>query len=180
MDDKKFKCSGGCWKASITFPLCGLNLSLTLKNIVWNLEELKPWPLCYRESYHVIGIYKLSIFSWGKKRWRKHYFSTFSKTQTLKYCIELSTQTLHLISSWSTFGSGYSLRPSGLWYYKLCKPGFGDILTFFSADPLKLRLDGDCWWRDIFCTVLSDVTPYGSLQIMSSCWMYLMWTLVKM
>ena len=61
-----------------------------------------------------------------------------------KYHIYKSIQTLYSVLRWSTFGSNYSLECSLVWRFKLGTPVFGDILPFFSADPLKLCQVG---WR---------------------------------
>lgn len=37
----------------------------------------------------------------------------------------------------STFGSNYCLWSSRVLCHRLCLPGFGDLLTFISADPVK-------------------------------------------
>lgn len=60
--------------------------------------------------------------------------------QNAKCCIDSSVQTLFSVLSWGTFGSGCSLQSSGVWCHELCSPRFGIILTFLSAD--HLRLDG--------------------------------------
>ena len=60
------------------------------------------------------------------------------KNINLKYYIYLSIQILYSVLCWSNFGSDYSLKSSWVWRYKLGTPVFGELLTFFSADPLKL------------------------------------------
>ena len=79
-----------------------------------------------------------------KQDFSKCLLSKCIKNEKLKYPIVISIQTIYSVLSWSTFGSDYNLEPSWVWRNKLFTPGFGDVLPFFSADPLKFRHDG---WR---------------------------------
>ena len=66
-------------------------------------------------------------------------FCELVKKEKLKYHIEINIQTRCTVHSWSIFRGDYSLRSSWGWCNKLCTPGFGDCLPFFSADPFKLH-----------------------------------------
>ena len=60
------------------------------------------------------------------------------KKEKLTYYVDISIQTLYSRLSWSTFGTDCSLESSWVWRDKLCTPGCGDFLPFFSTNPLKL------------------------------------------
>ena len=62
-------------------------------------------------------------------------FWEFIKKEKLKSQFIYCLNTLRNLKS--TSGSDYSLESSWVWRDKLCTPGFGDFLPFFSADPLK-------------------------------------------
>ena len=83
---------------------------------------------------------------------QKRFFIYFCQkiTNKIKYHIYISIQTLYSVLCWSTFGSDHSIESSWVWRYKLGTPAFGEFLPFFSADPLKLRLDGERCWTAIF------------------------------
>jgi hypothetical protein len=86
---------------------------------------------------------------------------TILKTEILY--LHKSIQTLYWVLCWSTFGSDYSLKYSWVWRYKLGTPVFGEFLSFFSADPLKLCR---VWWRVLLHSYI-QVSPemFDRLQV---------------
>lgn len=67
------------------------------------------------------------------------------KTKLWQSSIKRITKILYLYAylvpllwNWSTFGIIYILQSSWVWCHNLCTAGIGDILSFFSAEPLKV------------------------------------------
>ena len=74
-----------------------------------------------------------------KQKQVKNFLQMYKK---IKYHIYVSILTVSSVLCWSTFASDYSLEFSCVWRYKRGKTKFGDLVPFFSTDPLKLCLVG--------------------------------------
>ena len=89
----------------------------------------------YTQFSHRVLSYKLSL--------------KLIETEKLQYLINISTQNLYSVSSWSTFGRDYN-QSSWVWC-DTCTPGFGDSsLQIHSSSD---RLDGGRWWTAIFRSI---------------------------
>jgi hypothetical protein len=81
----------------------------------------------------------------------------------LKYHIYVNIHTLYSGLFWSIFSSDYSLESSWVWRYKLGTPVFGEFITFFSADPLKLCQVG--WGVSLHSYFQVSPEIFGQFQV---------------